>query len=51
MNKILHSKGIQYFNDDYFDFILNYHGIVGSRYSYAGFKDLENLYKLNKMLI
>ena len=49
MNQILHSKGIQYFNDDYFDFILNYHGIVGSKYSYAGFEDLKNLYKLNKM--
>jgi hypothetical protein len=49
MNQTIESNGIQYFDEDYFDFVLNYHGIIGSTYSYNGFQDLKHLYTLNKM--
>ena len=49
MNQTIESNGIQYFDEDYFDFVLNYHGIIGSTYSYNGFEDLKHLYTLNKM--
>ena len=51
MDQTIESNGIQYFDEDYFDFVLNYHGIIGSTYSYKGFQDLKHLYKLNKMFV
>lgn len=49
MNQKDRSSGIQYFDEDYFDFVLNCHGVVGSKYNYHGFQDLQYLYELNRM--
>lgn len=48
-NKTNKSNGIQYFENENFDLILNCHSITGEKYNYEGFKDLHYLYKLNTM--
>jgi 23S rRNA pseudouridine1911/1915/1917 synthase len=49
MNLTNKSKGIQFFDDENFNLVLNCYEIVGSRYDYKGFQDLQYLYKLNEM--
>ena len=48
-NKKNESKGIQFFNNENFDSILNCYSIIGSKYNYEGFIDLHHLFKLNTM--
>ena len=49
MNLTNKSKGIQFFDDENFNLVLNCYEIVGSGYDYKGFQDLQYLYKLNEM--
>lgn len=43
------STGIQYFSSFDFDQLLNLHGVIGERYQYHGYSDLNYLWTVNRL--